>query len=159
MTKRFILNFETTQGLCEFILLSVSTEPRPWPTVAADFLKEGDFENCDEFRWLFSRCIAQMLAENWLAKASNDSLYKIGLSFKGGTVIRHKTEIRAFFDRHFALAIREAEQAKAEAQAKRERQLKDSEKARQKAERKAEKQVKGTSIFDHFCWQVALAAA
>lgn len=142
MTKKLKLEFETVQGLCEFILLSVANDPLPLQTVAADFLQDSGFENCDEFRWLFSRCIVQMVAENWLAKANKDPIFKIGLTFKGGTVLRHKNEIRAFYDRHFASIIKRTEQAKAEAQAKREKQLKAAEKARQKAERRTEKQNK-----------------
>lgn len=144
MAEQIKLDFETVKGLCEFILLAIADGPASWQKVASDFLKEGDLENCDEFRWLFSRCIAQMLAENWLAKATDDPLFEIGLTFKGGTVLRHRTEINAFYDRHFAAAIRKTEQAKAAAQAKREKHLKAAEKARQKAERKAEKRKKKT---------------
>lgn len=144
MVKQLQLDFETFQGLCEFILMSVADDPLPWQEVAAKYLEDGDFENCEKFRWLFPRCIAKMLDENWIVKGTDVPLYKIGLSFKGSTVLRHKTEIRAFYDRHFASAIRKAAQAKAEVQAKHEKQLKAAESATRKAERKAEKRNKGS---------------
>lgn len=142
MPKQPKLDFETTQRLCEFALLAVANGPLPWQKIAADCLTDFDFEDCETFRWLFSRCIAQMLAENWIAKATDDPLYEIGLTFKGRTVLRHKAEIRAFYDRHFATTIKNIEHAKAKEQAKREKQLKAADVAKQKAERKAAKRAK-----------------
>lgn len=140
--KQLILDFETFEGLCEFILHSVADDPRPCQQIATNFLEDSDFENCDEFRWLFSRCIAKMLDENWVVKATNSPLYEIGLSFKGRTVLRHKAEIRVFYDRYFAAAIGKMEKAKARAKAKHEKKLKEVESARQKAVRKTEKRSK-----------------
>ena len=142
MVKQLKLDFETVALLCEFILLAVSDAPLAWQEVSKDFLQKEDFENCDEYRWLFPRCIAKMLDENWIAKATDEPLYKIGLTFKGRTVLRHKAEIHAFYDRNFAPNIKKIEQAKAEEQAKREKQLKAAEIAKQKAERKEERRKK-----------------
>ncbi|MBS8225752.1 hypothetical protein DYI42_05825 [Vannielia litorea] len=86
-----------------------------------------------------------MLVENWLIKATDGPHYEIGLTFKGGTVLRHITEISAFYDRHFAAIIRKTERAKAAAQAKREKHLKSAE----KAGRKAEKRKKKTRSANH----------
>lgn len=142
MAEQIKLEFELVKRLCEFILLTTADSPASWEEVASDFLKDGNFENCDEFRWLFARCIAQMLSENWLTKATDGAYFEIGLTFKGGTVLRHRTEINAFFDRHFAAPISKIQQAKAAAHAKREKKLRAAEKARQEAERKAEKRKK-----------------
>lgn len=142
MAEQIKLEFQLVKRLCEFILLTTADSPASWEKVASDFLKDGDLENCDEFRWLFARCIAQMLAENWLTKATDGAYFEIGLTFKGGTVLRHQAEINAFYDRHLAAPISKIQKAKLAAHAKREKQLRAAEKARQEAERKVEKRKK-----------------
>ena len=112
MAKQIELNFETYSDLCEFVLLSISEQPIAWDVLTHNFLTDRAIENDERFRWLFSRCIAKMIEENWVVKTTDDPMFKIGLSFKGRTVLRHKEEIRIVYERHFALAITRAAEAK-----------------------------------------------
>ncbi len=145
MVKQIELNFETYRDLCEFVLLSISEQPVAWDILTHNFLTDRAIENDERFRWLFSRCIAKMIEENWVVKTTDDQMFKIGISFKGRTVLRHKEEIRIVYERHFALAITRAAEAKASAQKKREAKLNSNPKMTKQEKRKAKRLAKAAT--------------
>lgn len=145
MAKQIELNFETYRDLCEFVLLSISEQPVAWDILTQNFLTDRAIENDERFRWLFSRCIAKMIEENWVVKTTDDPMFKIGISFKGRTVLRHKEEIRIVYERHFSLAITRAAEAKASAQKKREAKLNSNPKMTKQEKRKAKRLAKAAT--------------
>ncbi|WP_430448817.1 hypothetical protein [Rhodophyticola sp.] len=145
MVKKIELNFETYRALCEFVLISTSEEPIAWDGLMRQILTDHEIENDEPFRWLYSRCIAKMIEENWVVKTSDDPLFKIGISFKGRTVLRHKDEIRVVYERHFASAITKVSEAKASARKKRELQLKPIHKVTKQEKRKAKRLAKAAT--------------
>jgi hypothetical protein len=142
MAKKIELNFVTYREICEFVLLSISEEPVSWNLLGHQILTDREIDNDEQFRWLFSRCIAKMIEENWVVKTTVDPLFKIGLSFKGRTVLRHKDEIKVVYERHFSSAIKRASEARVSAQKKRELQLKPNPKLAKQEKRKAKRLTK-----------------
>jgi hypothetical protein len=129
------LSIEAFQGLSEFILVEILENPVTWTRLSKKFLELHSLENDNQFRWLFSRLISKMLNEHWIAKTSDQDLFEVGITFKGRTVLRHKSEISALYDRHFKGEI---EKANRESKAKKKKQ-RDRVKEEQEAIKKSEK--------------------
>ena len=129
------LSIEAFQGLSEFILVEILENPVTWTRLSKKFLELHSLENDNQFRWLFSRLISKMLNEHWIAKTSDQDLFEVGITFNGRTVLRHKSEISALYDRHFKGEI---EKANRESKAKKKKQ-RDRVKEEQEAIKKSEK--------------------
>lgn len=99
------LSVEAFQELSTFVLCEVFDGPTTWNTLSAKFLERRSVEGDDQFRWLFSRLMCKMLEEHWIEKTSDIYLFEVGITFKGKTVLRHKSEISALYDRHFKCVI------------------------------------------------------
>lgn len=99
------LSLEAFHELSTFVLGEILEGPEVWNTLSEKFLERRSLENDERFRWLFSRLLSKMLEEHWIAKTSDEDFFEVGITFKGQTVLRHKSEISALYDRHFESVI------------------------------------------------------
>ncbi|WP_114283709.1 hypothetical protein [Candidatus Halocynthiibacter alkanivorans] len=140
MTK-IELSIDAVQELSEFILEEIVDRPLTWSRLSEQFLELRSIDNDDRYRWLFSRLIAKMLEEHWIAKTSEENLFEVGITFKGRTVLRHKDEIAAIFNRHFAGAIKKAAKASRASQKMHEDRVKKEQAAIKKSEKRARRRL------------------
>ena len=134
----FELKPETIRKLCLFVLRKILNQPSDWIGIGKEYQDLSAFEGNELFTQVFVRLFTLMREEGWIASSSDEQLFLVGLTFKGQTVIRHPSEIDAFYSRHFRSweAKVQSWRAKVAKDARKEKHLAQKEAAQ---ERKAQK--------------------
>lgn len=129
----FELKLETIRNLCLFVLRKILDQPSDWVGIGKEYQGLCAFEDDALFNQAFVRLFTLMREEGWIGSSPDEQRFLVGLTFKGRTVIRHPSEIDAFYTRHF-----QSWAAKIDKDARRKKHLEQQKVAQ---ERKAQKKL------------------
>jgi len=107
----FRLNQDTLRELSLFVLNSLADQPKEWIAVGKAYQELHGVGVDPVFYQVFVRLFTVMREEMWVGSPHEGPNSKVGLTFKGQTVIRHQAEIEVIYQRHFHSWVKTIETA------------------------------------------------